>query len=99
MIRKFWESNDNQEDVIKKEIEEASLPNRIRGKIIHLNDDEGYGFIESKEESLKFRRIYFHWTGLLQDTKTFEMLNMNDELEFTPVEGAKGWKALFIKVI
>lgn len=67
------------------------------GKIIHLSD-AGWGFITSTE--IKYTRIFFHWTGLVQDTLNFSELTKGLKVEFTPLDSAdKGWRAIRIKVI
>lgn len=81
---------------------------RYKGKIIAIIED-GYGFISSPE--IPYRRIFFHWQGLLPDTKTFDLLEEGDKVEFNainlpdvidPVSNEKkirGWRALRIKVL
>lgn len=71
---------------------------RVQGKIIKISEDEGWGFITSKE--IKFTRIFFHWTSLKQDTLKFQDLKNQMKVEFTPVEvEGKGWRAIKIRVI
>lgn len=101
--------------IIDKSVEEEPIldgtEKRYKGKIIAIIDGEGggYGFVSSKE--IPYRRIFFHWSALVPDTKTFEMLSEGDNIEFTgvnlpdvidPVSKEKkirGWRALRIKVI
>ena len=70
---------------------------RVVGKIIKVSE-EGYGFISSKD--IKFTRIFFHWTSLMQGTLNFTQLKNGMKVEFTPqeVEG-KGTRAIKIKVL
>lgn len=71
---------------------------RVQGKIIKVSQDEGWGFITSKE--IKFTRIFFHWTSLRQDTLRFQDLHSGMKVEFTPVEVKdKGFRAIKIKVL
>lgn len=71
---------------------------RMEGKIIHVSEDEGWGFVTSLE--IKFTRIFFHWTSLRQDTKKFTELKKGMKVEFTPIEVKdKGYRAIKIKVI
>lgn len=80
------------------ELTNESNEKRIIGKIIKLDKDGGWGFISSKE--IKFTRIFFHWTALLQNTLKFPELKTKMEVEFTAVEYPdKGWRALRIKVL
>lgn len=75
-------------------------PNEVRvtGKIIKVSEDEGWGFISSKD--IKFTRIFFHWTSLKQDTLKFQELKNGMKVEFTPVEVEnKGWRAIKIRVL
>lgn len=70
---------------------------RVRGKINIINED-GYGFIISKE--VAFRRIFFHWTFLEGDTLTFDKLEEGMIVEFKPIEiPEKGWRAIKIRVL
>ena len=72
-------------------------PERFIGKIIHLSNS-GWGFITS--EDVKFERIFFHWTGLEQDTLRFPNLTNGMKVEFTPKEYEdRGLRAIKIKVI
>ena len=69
------------------------------GKIIHL-DEKGWGFITSPD--IEFTRIFFHWTGLKQDTLNFKELKRGMRVEFTEKQSPdpeKGWRAIKIKVI
>lgn len=69
------------------------------GKIIHL-DEKGFGFITSAE--LEFTRIFFHWTGLTQNTLNFKQLKRGMKVEFEAKQSPnpdKGWRAVKIKVI
>lgn len=85
-----------------KPIEPFTDPNpdsqkRIKGKILLINE-EGWGFIISKE--IPFRRIFFHWTFLENDTKKFEELDEGMEVEFKPLElPQKGWRAIKLRVV
>lgn len=77
--------------------EEILEERRVAGKIIKISKD-GWGFITSKE--IPFTRIFFHWTGLKQETLKFTELEKEMHVEFTPIEiPDKGWRALKIEVI
>jgi cold shock CspA family protein len=70
---------------------------RIQGKILLINE-EGWGFIIS--EKIPFRRIFFHWTFLENDTLTFEKLEEGMQVEFKPLEiPGKGWRAIKLRVV
>jgi cold shock CspA family protein len=70
---------------------------RATGKIIKVSDT-GWGFISSKD--IKFTRIFFHWTSLVQDTLKFTELRNGMKVEFTPVEvEGKGFRAIRIRII
>lgn len=74
---------------------------RITGKIIKLSD-KGWGFISSKE--IPFTRIFFHWTGLNQNTLKFNELKTGMIVEFISIElkedsKEKGWRAIKIEVV
>lgn len=69
---------------------------RFNGKIIHVND-EGWGFITTPE--VRFVRIFFHWTGLKNDTKKFLELKKGMKVEFNIKEYPdKGFRAIKIEV-
>jgi cold shock CspA family protein len=67
------------------------------GRIVKVNE-KGYGFIISPD--IKFTRIFFHWTSLVQDTLRFDQLKKGMFCKFTPktVEG-KGVRAIRIKIV
>ena len=70
---------------------------RVQGRITVVNE-EGWGFIISKE--IPFRRIFFHWTALENDTLTFDKIEEGMIVEFKPIQvPEKGWRAIKIKVI
>lgn len=79
----------------------------IQGKIISLDSKRGFGFISAP--SIKFTRIFFHWSALRGDTLHFTKLKRGMKVEFIArnvpdqvVEGIKvhkGWRAIKIKVI
>jgi|GEM_PF-5364708 len=73
---------------------------RITGKIIKLSE-RGFGFITSKE--IPFRKIFFHWTALNQETLSFEQLRTGDVVEFEIItvarEGTSSLRAIRIKVL
>lgn len=78
---------------------------QITGKIVHINDDKGFGFITSPE--IKFERIFFHWTSLVLETLKFTELKLNMKVkcevyEVFPTDEKprqKGWRAIKIEVI
>ncbi len=86
-------------DVPVEEIKEPELPNRIQGKIYHLDKKgKGFGFIES--DKLPQKRIYFLWKSLSHNTREFSQLKIGDVVEFTPRHSKeKGWSALRIQVL
>lgn len=70
---------------------------RYIGKITGINKTRGYGFISSKE--IPFTRIFFHWTGLLNETINFLELEKGMEVEFETTEFPdKGTRATRIDV-
>lgn len=69
------------------------------GKIIHL-DETGWGFISSPE--IEFTRIFFHWTGLKQDTLNFKELKRGMKVEFEAKQSPdpkKGYRAIKVGII
>lgn len=86
------ESDDNNSNIHRnKECK------RVTGRIVKV-DPKGFGFISSKD--IPYTRIFFHWTGLQQDTRNFAELDNGLFVEFEPmkIEG-KGIRAIKIKVI
>lgn len=88
---------------VKEEPKTVEPPNdskRIQGKIIKLSE-RGYGFITSKE--VPFRKIFFHWSALNQDTMPFERCEVGDEVEFELItvqrHGGPSLRAIHIKVL
>lgn len=90
-------------------IQEDTEPNnqrRVQGRITLINE-EGWGFISSKE--IPFRRIFFHWSFLDQDQPAlnepkelshFEQLEEGMMVEFKPLDiPEKGWRAIKIKIL
>lgn len=53
---------------------------RYFGTIIHINKDEGYFFIISRE--LKFTRIFAHWSALVPSTLHFAQLTKGMKVWF-----------------
>lgn len=87
----------NMETEITMETEVKEEEKRVIGRITKV-DPAGWGFISSK--SIKFTRIFFHWTALKQNTLHFEKLKKGMNVEFTAVETTdRGWKAIKIEVI
>lgn len=71
---------------------------RIIGRIVKLNTDDGWGFISSKE--IPFTRIFFHWSALMQDTLHFTQLEKGMTVEFEPLEiEGRGIRAIKIRVL
>lgn len=84
----------------------AKHGNIIRGVITNLvmgNEEKGkkggYGFISS--EQLPFERIFFHWSGLRQDTLRFPDLKKRMKVEFQlqhdPYDGYRAIKIIVIQ--
>lgn len=77
---------------------ESSGRERVRGKITKIEEDEGWGFISSRD--VPFTRIFFHWTGLNQKTLKFPDLRKGMIVEFEPLEiEDKGFRAIRIQVV
>jgi len=73
------------------------MPDKLNGKIIKIHPS-GYGFISSKDKA--FTRIFFHWSGLQQKTKSFTELKIGMKVEFELIEYKdQGWRAIKIKVL
>ncbi len=77
------------------EPEESVAKERIEGRFIKL--DKGWGFIVSP--AIPYTRIFFHWSGLEQDTLHFTQLKKGMLCSFEPLEvPGKGIRAIKIKV-
>lgn len=73
---------------------------KYTGTIFALNKDRGFGFITSKHADLRFKKIFFHWTALKNDTVEFTELKRGDEVEFETIElEDKGIRAINIDVL
>ena len=73
------------------------MSDTITGKIIHISPT-GWGFISSP--TIQFTRIFFHWTGLVQNTLNFAELKKYMEVEFICLHTPeRGWRAIKIRVI
>lgn len=71
---------------------------QLTGFINNIRHDKGYGFITSEE--LPFERIFFHWTGLRQDTLRFPNLSKRMKVEFIlQNDNENGYRAIKIKVL
>lgn len=68
----------------------------VTGKIIKVKEESGYGFIVTP--SLRFTRIFFHWSALLQSTLNFKELAKGMEVEFTLKRFPQSWRAIKIRV-
>lgn len=80
------------EPTTKSEVREKCV-----GKIIKVSP-QGWGFISSKD--IEFTRIFFHWTGLTQDTLRFPELKKGMKVEFEAIEvEGKGIRAFKVKVL
>lgn len=90
---------------IKESSEIAKHGDTIKGTITNLvTGDEskgkkgGYGFITSP--SLPFERIFFHWSGLSQQTLRFPQLRKRMRVEFQlQHDEFNGYRAIKIKVL
>ena len=77
------------------DIIEGVITNVIKG---NEKKNGGYGFITSP--SLPFERIFFHWTGLRQDTLRFPEIRKRMKVEFQlQNDKFNGFRAIKIKVI
>jgi cold shock CspA family protein len=89
------EQQQNVENVVEQK--ETKYVGKI-SKVDKTEDKGGWGFISSKE--IEFTRIFFHWTGLVQDTLNFKKLEKGMKVEFVAREQpGRGWQAFKIKVI
>ncbi len=80
---------------------------KSEGKIIKVQKERGFGFIISREH--QFVKFFFHWTGLIQDTKNFKDLEEGMKVKFIPIlndanpEGeskiSRGPRAIQIEII
>lgn len=94
--------NKEVEDKIK-ESSKAKPGDIIQGVITNLvlgdeNKKGGYGFISS--EQLPFERIFFHWSGLTQQTLRFPDLRKRMQVSFQlQHDEFNGFRAIKIKVL
>jgi cold shock CspA family protein len=96
----FSKSPDEPEnlDEIDDSIDSEEPKRRFKGKIIHVNEDKGWGFITTPE--IRFVRIFFHWTALRPDTLNFKELKKGMKVEFSIIElPGRGVRAIKVGVI
>jgi cold shock CspA family protein len=67
------------------------------GRIIHVDKEKGWGFISSKD--VPFTRIFFHWTGLSNDTIHFTEVEKGMDVEFNTKEIEGRVRAINIHVL
>lgn len=85
---------------LKEELPEPAViqdSNKLKGKISFIKESKGWGFILTP--SIPFTRIFFHWTGLSNDTLHFTELRKGMKVEFETKEMDQGIRAIRIKVI
>lgn len=80
--------------------EQAKNKKKYIGTIFALNETRGFGFITSKDEDLKFEKLFFHWTALKNETVKFTELKRGDPVEFEIMEVPdKGKRAINIDAL
>jgi cold shock CspA family protein len=85
------------EEIENSEKPVAKVGDVITGTINNIRH-EGYGFITSPD--LPFERIFFHWSGLRQDTLRFPKLKKRMRVEFQlAYDEVEGFRAIKIKVL
>jgi cold shock CspA family protein len=65
----------------------------MRGKVTRYNEFRGYGFVEGDDDQTYF----VHWSFI--EGSGYKYLNIDDRVEFTPVEVPKGYEAQNLKVV
>jgi cold shock CspA family protein len=74
---------------------QGTITNIVQGNV---KKKGGYGFISSP--SLPYERIFFHWSGLQQQTLRFPALKKRMKVEFQlQHDDFNGFRAIKIKVI
>lgn len=68
----------------------------MRGKIVRLVREKGFGFIKASDTGLEH---FFHRSGLQQTTKRFDELVEGQRVEFTETDGQKGPRAIEVRVL
>lgn len=108
MIQLTQGKSEEENDII--EVPRAKDGDTIKGIITNIiyedkerNKKGGFGFILS--DALPFERIFFHWSGLRQDTLRFLELQKKMKVEFVlkysepNEEHEGGYRAIKIRVI
>lgn len=67
------------------------MTEKSEGKIIKVQHEKGFGFIISPEH--KFVKFFFHWTGLVHNTKKFTELTAGMKVKFIPILENKEFKS------
>lgn len=61
----------------------------------HTGQRRGFGFIKGSDG----QDYFFHASGMQQTTTPFADLRERDKVEFTPIEGDKGPRAIEVRVL
>ena len=90
-------------EVTEESNKTAKIGDTISGTITNIiqtkgNKKGGYGFISSPD--LPYERIFFHWSGLHQQTLRFPALKRRMKVEFQlQHDDIQGFRAIKMKVI
>ena len=68
----------------------------IRGTIKAIKKQEGYGFVTHAATGEDY---FFHRSEVRDSDVPFDSLKLDQEVEFTPVEGPKGLRATGVRAV
>lgn len=87
--------NETSKTAKHRDVIQGTITNLVMG---NEKKKGGYGFIASPE--LPFERIFFHWSGLKQDTLRFPDLKKRMRVEFQlQHDEFNGYRAIKIRVL
>lgn len=69
---------------------------KLKGVIKTIKKAEGYGFITHTATG---EDHFFHRSSLERTTKSWDELELDQRVEFTPVEGPKGARAMEVRIL
>lgn len=77
---------------------QPQLPSRWQGIVCRMDYEGGFGMISVPPEKTEY---FFHATDVCIENEgrdpVFEDFNTGDTVDFVPLKGKRGWKALGVK--
>lgn len=80
----------------RREMTVAAIHPKLKGTIKSIKRAEGYGFITHEATGIDH---FFHRSSTRDSDIPWDELEQNQAVEFTPIEGPKGPRAVDVKTI